>query len=408
MRRGAREDGTGALRPRPAGATGICFMFAVLAWGSVLYSHSVYMDTLMQLHGWSASLISSAVFVFWIASLPGTLSVGVLVDRYGPPPVFAIGGLCIGGSLIALGQANAPWQLFVTYGVMGFGYPAMAAAAISATLVPWYERGFGVALGVALTGASIGGATVPVLIVQNSATSGFATTMTMTGLILLAVVFVAVILLAVIGRPHEGGGADRPLIPFSMGAVARRPLFWKISAGVALGLGGQVGFLSHQVPIIIPVADRLFASLMVTVVAVAAAVGRLGIGLLSRFLPVSRLTAISYLLHGTGIAMVALAETKAMIIAGCAVAGLVVGAIVMLPPIIVREAFGSAGYGRTYAMVNVAMYTVAAVCPWVVGLLRDSTGGYGAGLALLVVMEVAGAALILYAMRSLPQHTPVS
>lgn len=404
MTGGPGKDSAGAFRARPADATGICFVFAVLAWGSVLYSHSVYMDALMQLHGWSASLISSAIFVFWIASLPGTLSVGVLVDRYGPPPVFAIGGLCIGGSLIALGHVSAPWQLFATYAVMGFGYPAMTAAAISATLVPWYERGFGAALGVALTGASVGGATVPVLIVQGTAVKGFATTMTATGTVVLAIVFVAVAMLAVIGRPHEGGGEDRPLIPFSMGAVARRPLFWKISAGVALGLGGQVGFLSHQVPIITMVGDRLFASLMVTVVAVAAAVGRLGIGLLSRTLPVSWLTAISYLLHGLGIAMVAVAESQAMIISGCAVAGLVVGAIVMLPPIIVREAFGSNGYGRTYAMVNVAMYTVAAVAPWAVGFLRDGTGGYGAGLALLVAMEAAGAALILYAMRGVAQR----
>ena len=50
-----------------------------------------------------------------------------------------------------------------------------------------------------------------------------------------------------------------------------------------------------------------------------------------------------------------------------------VGAIVMLPLILVRQVFGTSGYGRKYAMVNVVIYIFAGLTLWFVGLLRDQS-----------------------------------
>ena len=380
--------------------TAICFVMAILAWGTVFYGHSIYMNALMHEHGWSSGLISSAILVFWLASLPGALFVGVLIDRYGPAPVVAIGGLCIGGGLCGLATIGAPWHIFPIYAAMGFGYPALAAAAISATLAPRFERGFGIALGIALTGASVGGAVVPVLIMHSTATRGFGPTMTSVGATLLAIVLCLVICLIALGRPKPTARTELFTTPFSMAGVLRRPLFWRISIAAALGLGGQVGFLAHQVPIITTHTDQTFASFMITVIAVSAAVGRLVIGLLSRHLSINTLAALSYLLHGAGIALLATSHTEVAIFMGCMLAGLVVGAIVILPPIIVRGTFGTVGYGRTYAMVNVVMYVLAGFSPWIVGLLRDTTGGYTTGLAMLVAMESIAALLILRAIST--------
>ena len=54
------------------------------------------------------------------------------------------------------------------------------------------------------------------------------------------------------------GGQDRRSARAAPGglpvatAVLRRPLFWRIAIGGALGLGAQVGFLAHQIP---PIAE---------------------------------------------------------------------------------------------------------------------------------------------------------
>lgn len=183
--------------------------------------------------------------------------------------------------------------------------------------------------------------------------------------------------------------------PYSMLAVIGQRRFWSIAIPVALGLGGQVGLLAHQVPIITTHIDQVSAAFMVTVVAVAAAVGRLLVGLLSRYLSVLVLAALSYLFHGAGIALLAAVDSELSILVACMVAGLTVGAIVMLPPLIVRHVYGTVGFGRTYAMVNVVMYVLAGFSPWAVGILRDTMGDYAVALWFLVGLEVLAAACIL-------------
>jgi MFS family permease len=377
-----------------------CFLMATFAWGTVFYGHSVYMDALTRDRGWSTALVSTAILVFWLASLPGTMSVGFLIDRRGAVPVVIIGALCIGFGLIALGQVTELWQLFCVYIVLGFGYPAMAAAAISPTLAPWFDKGFGAALGVALSGASVGGALVPVLLVYSSQRNGFDTTMLFAGGIVLAVLALVAIVLRGLGRPERESADKVVAAPVKVRERLKDPLFWRIAVAAALGLGGQVGLLAHQIPIVSMHGTAEMAAIAVTVVAVGSAIGRLVIAQASRVVPATLLAALSYGLFGIGVAVIALSQSLTQTYIGCAIAGFVVGPIVLLPPVLVRQAFGSNGYGGTYALVNVVMYVLAALAPWVVGMLHAQWGNYVGGLWMLVLLEVAAIALII---RPLPR-----
>jgi MFS family permease len=377
-----------------------CFLMATFAWGTVFYGHSVYMDALTRGRGWSTALVSTAILVFWLASLPGTMSVGFLIDRRGPVPVVIIGALCIGCGLIALGQVTEPWHLFGVYIVLGFGYPAMAAAAISPTLAPWFEKGFGAALSVALSGASVGGALVPVLLVYSSQRHGFGTTMLFTGATVLVVLALVTIVLRGLGRPERESADKVAAAPVKPWERLKDPLFWRIAIAAALGLGGQVGLLAHQIPIVSAHGTAEAAAIAVTVVAAGSAIGRLAVAQASWVVPATLLAALSYGLFGTGVAVIALSQSLTETYIGCAIAGFVVGPIVLLPPILVRKAFGSNGYGGTYALVTVVMYVLAAFAPWVVGMLHAQWGNYAGGLWVLVLLEVAAAALII---RPLPR-----
>ena len=93
--------------------TAICFVMAVFAWGGVFYGHSVYLEFLQARHGWSTSLISTAIFATYLVASPATVAVGTLLDRFDPALCVAAGGTSIGAAIILLGVIDAPWQLFI-------------------------------------------------------------------------------------------------------------------------------------------------------------------------------------------------------------------------------------------------------------------------------------------------------
>lgn len=70
------------------------------------------------------------------------------------------------------------------------------------------------------------------------------------------------------------------------------------------------------------------------------------------------------------------------------------GAIVMLSPILVRQAFGAQNYGKNFAAVNVVLYVFAGLSPWLVGQIYDRTTSYVGGLTLLIAMQALAAVLI--------------
>ncbi len=373
----------------------VCFLMAAIAWGSVFYGHSVYLKALTEDGRWSIGQISTGITIFWISSLPGTLFVGYLIDKKGASWVVFIGACCISFSLVGISWARDLWLIFVCYGIMGFAYPAVGAAAISATLSPWFFKDFGWALGLSLTGASVGGAIIPPVMTYTIQELSFPLTMIFAGGIVFCVLCMLTFILAFTKPVTVKSVAPiQSKNPIAVDLFKQR-VFWRISIAAGMALAGQVGFLAHQIPIALQQTSEFASVVSVTIVAISAAIGRLMTAFASRLVGVTKIAALCYAFQGIGILIVSLAKTTALLWFGCSVAGLVVGAIVMLSPMLVREAFGSMDYGKNYAAVNVILYLFAAVSPWFLGHMFDYHQSYAVGLITLFIIQVVAAVLIL-------------
>ena len=332
---------------------------AAIAWGSVFYGHSVYLTALTGDGRWSIGQISTGITIFWISSLPGTLFVGYLIDKKGASWVVFIGACCIGFSLVGISWAHDLWLIFVCYGIMGFAYPAVGAAAISATLSPWFFKDFGWALGLSLTGASVGGAIIPPVMMYTIQKLSFPLTMIFAGIVFFVLCILAFIL--ALTKPASVQSVT-PVQSKNLIAVnlLKKKVFWRIAIAAGMALAGQVGFLAHQIPIALQQTSEFASVISVTIVAISAAVGRLITAYASRIYRVTKIATFCYAFQGVGILIVSFAETTALLWFGCSVAGLVVGAIVMLSPMLVREAFGSMDYGK-YAAGLMTLFSVQII-----------------------------------------------
>ena len=383
------------------------FVMAFYAWGVGFYGHGFYMAVLGASTGWPASLLSSVVAGFWLANVAASLAMGRIADRFGARPTVVYGALAMAAGCFALaafeaGFFGARWQLFAIFALMGSAYPGLAAMAVSAALVPWFRRRLGLALGIALTGASAGGAVMPPLMAWLSARYGFEAAMTGIGAaLILSVLPVALIVV----RPPEGREAARESGAAPAPAARDRPSparflgdlrFWVIASACSLSLGAQVGFLMHQIPLLQGPLGLSGAAYAVSIASVSAALGRFVLGALVARFPLPVLGAGCYLIQALGLLLLLAGEPPALLFIASAVAGFVIGCIVMLPPLLLVDGFGQEGYGTAYGLTAAGMFVMASLATAATGWLFDATGAYLWPLLGLVGLHVLAGLLVLW------------
>src|SRR5919198_5321401 len=124
-------------------------------------SSSVLFAALTQEYGWSRATLSLPFSVALVGYASLTWLAGRLFDRYGPRRLFPLGAMCLGVGLIASAHALAPWQLCLSWGVLvaqGFNLAGFAPHLALAAL--WFSRHRGIATGMILSGASVGGVVI--------------------------------------------------------------------------------------------------------------------------------------------------------------------------------------------------------------------------------------------------------
>ena len=241
-----------------------CYLAAVFCWGFGLYGHGVYLAELHRLHGWSTALISSATTVFYLLTAALVVFISDAITRLGPRRVMLIGACLLRrGGGAARGHHRRSGSSMLAYLVMAVGAASMHVGAISNVIGLWFDRQRGLALSLALNGASSGGILVTPALVLAIAHYGFANAM-LASAVLFAVVLLPVVALW-IDRPQLRDGAGRragaPRPRATTAAWTRRralrsPAFWSVAAPFAMALTAQVGFLVHQVAFLQPVLGR--------------------------------------------------------------------------------------------------------------------------------------------------------
>ena len=100
---------------------------------------------------------------------------------------------------MSLGQVREPWQLYLADAVLAFGWAGMSLGMITNTLGLWFDKKRGMAISLALNGASFGGiAGVPLLVIAIGH-FGFSQAMIIAAGVMVVLVVPVVVML--VGRP---------------------------------------------------------------------------------------------------------------------------------------------------------------------------------------------------------------
>jgi MFS family permease len=113
--------------------------------------------------------------------------------------------------------------------------------------------------------------------------------------------------------------------------------------------------------------------------------------LADRFLKKNVMLFIYFLVEGA-IPLLFFGRSQVTMYVFAAVFGMGLGGDYLIVPLMTAEIFGVQALGRLLGIIFTAGSVAAAVAPWLVGRLRDTTGRYTTGFLALIGMALLGAA----------------
>jgi MFS family permease len=382
----------------------LCFAMALVCWGLGFYGHGFYLAELRRQHGWSTALISSASTACYLLSAVLVIFINDAIRRFGVRTCVLIGALAFALATAALPRISQPWQLFALYLLMALGWTTMSVGAITNILGLWFDAKRGLAISLALNGASLSGVLVVPFLVLVTGAQGFAAAMLISAALVLALILPLLALMPDVARNALNNPAGRgPQIApaaWTRRAALSSPAFWSVSAPFALAIFSQAGFLVHQLAFLEPALGRTPSGIAVALTTGMAIVGRLLLGACAERIDQRRASALSLVSQAVALTLMLLSVDRHVLFAASALYGFSVGNIITFPALIVQREFDAAQFGMLVGLATGLSQFTYAFGPAVLGLVRDATDGYLAPFGLCIALNLVAAAIVLRRPRS--------
>ena len=377
----------------------VCFLVATFGWGLGFYGQSVYLAELHRLHGWPASLISSGTTFFYLFGAVLIAFVGEAVGSFGPRNCLVAGILAMAAAAVMMGQVASPWQLYLANALLAFGWAGTSLGVITNTLGLWFDSKRGMAISLALNGASFGGIIGVPLLVLAVAHFGFAGAMILAAMVMVAVMIPVILIF--VGRPpgHSliavSATAEMPSAARIRAHALRDVAFLSVSIAFALVLFAQVGFIVHLIAFLDPIIGRAHAATAVALLTAMAMAGRVLFSTVIDRLNQRLASAISFASQAVALLIIIHSRDEIVLIACCALFGFSVGNLITLPSLIVQREFDPRSFGVLISLITAINQVTYAFGPGVIGVLRDASGSYTLPFYGCIGLELIAAGLIM-------------
>ena len=380
-------------------ATAFLSLFSIV--GFALYGLPFFYDFFVSDLGWTRQQVTSgnAYSKLLIGPLFGFLA-GWFIDRFGPRRLMLAGILMAGGALVGLGAVSSLAFFYLCYLFNALGYVCGGPLPNQVLLARWYDKNRGKAMGFAYLGIGLGGAMVPLLAHRLTVAFGWHAALQILGVLMIVIAFP----MAWFVReqpdnsqlPTPNAQAPTPKALPSLRPVLTSGAFWLLVIGSMCSIGAVGGTMQNL---------KLFLSLDVklpqgevasiaSLVLVGSLIGRITMGYLADRFPKKYVMLLIYSIVACAIPLLFLAEHASARYAFALLFGIGLGGDYMIIPLMAAELFGVQMLGRLMGLVLTADGIAEATAPMLVAGIRDSTGSYATGFAVLIVLAAVGAAAV--------------
>jgi MFS family permease len=333
---------------------------------------------------------------------------GWLVDRFGPRLILTIGTVMFGVGFMLFSLVDSIVTFYLCFLLIALGSSLGGFATLMVSIVSWFNRHRAKAIAMSQLGFSIGGLSVPLVILLLEA-FGWRITAMMSGV---AVLVIGLPLVQVVrhrpedhgelpdgeppvssARDSSGMAAAGPAIrDFTAREAMRTRAFWLISVGHALALLTVSAVMVHLIAHLTEGMDYSMAQAggVVALLTGFQMLGQLSGGYLGDRFNKRLICVVCMVAHAAGLLLVTFAGSFLMVLCFTILHGLAWGTRGPLMVALRADYFGPSSFGTIMGFSSLIVMLGMSSGPVFAGIMADIYGNYEVGLAVLAGLSLLG------------------
>jgi MFS family permease len=371
-----------------------------------LFAYGVFFREFQAEFGWSRTTIAGASsLAFFVMGAVGILA-GRLNDRIGPKILITVTGASLGIGYLLLSYMQAPWQLYLLYGlVVGVGYSTHDVITLS-TIARWFVKRRGMMSGIVKVGTGCGQLFVPLIATALIAAFGWRNACFIIGAAaLVALVAVAQVMRRdpqSVGMLPDGGNGQPAATAIAAGEgglslreACRTRQFWTLCVAEFMVFFCLLTIVVHIVPHArdLGLPPAIAAGVLSTIGGVSM-LGRFTMGTVNDGIGGKRSLIICFVILLCGLIWLQVSHAAWMLFLFAIVYGFAHGGLFTVMSPMVAELFGIGSHGLLFGIVLFSGTLGGALGPLMAGRLFDITASYRLVFLILTVLAVIGFILI--------------
>jgi len=371
-----------------------------------IYGWSVFSAPIAAEFQWQPAVLSfTFTLLMWVFCAGGFVGAR-LCDRTSPRATLMVSAACIFAAFCStamLASADAPWVLYITYGVFGGLGVGMAYTVTLGTALAWFPDRAGAASGILLLCYGASTMLLSSVVAWLCGIMNWRMAFPLMGVVMATVIAALSLAMrrpsreegALLPRPSNAkekfGASERNYTTVQM---LRTPVFWSYAAWmllmciVSLGFTGNVNQFALEAG-----ASPVVAVALVGAFSVANGFGRLGFGFIFDAAGVFRTILMVAAAHAVSAALIIVSlvlELAPLMSASLVFAGFTIGGTSVCGSGFAMTAFGGVHYAQNLSVLNLTIIPAALIGPLCMSLSVGSLGSYVPGLEASVVLACIG------------------
>lgn len=386
---------------------GAIFVTMFFIWGGI-NSGAVFFLPVIKTFGWTRAKFSIALSIGWITGGASGPLIGWVADRINPKKMMVAGAVVTALAYLGLSRATTFGEFLAINALFGVCVGACTYLPCSLVIASWFEEKRGLAMGMAFSGAMLGGAAMTPVAQHVIAAAGWRFSYLTLALPILLVV---VPLIVFVVRPRTRTAKSESVVALNkpspeppssvalelpgleLSEAMKTRSFWLISAA-QLFAGLSIGMGPHFVAYLTGVGyTAAFAAAVISLYLVLTTAGTLLGGPIADRFGARHALFFTFILSSLGMLGLHRVAHFPGLATNVLAGGFAAGAYVVQMPLVVIESLGVKRLGSMLGVTGICYTLGAASGPIITGRVFDLTGSYSVPilsfLAMLVICALA-------------------